>query len=168
MSLFHKAERICPNCGMSVPEDNLFCEACGTRYEKTEKASSPATGLYCPNGHPVENNEYTFCVICGAKLVIAPAEEIEIPSYDKPNPAPASTWICTHCGGVNEEGNSFCISCGTPGDNVLPKPDSASVIEVPAAPKPEKVVIPVRTSPASTLPDIPDIMRPLTNSDMKR
>lgn len=165
MSLFHKAERICPNCGMSVPEDNLFCEACGTRYEKPEKAPSPAAGLYCPNGHPVESSEYAFCVICGAKLVSTPAEEIELPAYEKPTPAPAATWICTQCGGVNEEENSFCISCGTPKGSVPPAPNPAPVVKVPAA---EEVVIPVRTSPASTLPDIPDIMRPLTNSDMKR
>lgn len=203
MSLFHKAERICPNCGMSVPEGNLFCEACGTRYEAPQSKPSPVSGMRCPNGHPVENGEYAFCVVCGAKLVEAAGEETA--------PEQASGWRCEKCGSSNEEGNLFCVNCGT-ARGAEPAPENARTVALwrcgkcgsensdedgfcvncgtargaEAAPeavpaveatdsglektiitKPEDVVIPER-KPSAPLPEIPDIMKPLTNSDMRR
>lgn len=269
-NLFHRTNRICPNCGMSVPEDNLFCEACGTRYE-APAATVSNNQRRCPNGHPVENDEYSFCIICGVKLI--EQEEIVIPepvpsgwtcscggkndadnafcitcgkpkSSAAPEAAPASGWTCS-CGNINDDDCAFCISCGSPKGSAAPAAEPETAPEAapasgwtcscgnvndddcafcincgspkggsapvaapeaaPAAPvsgwtcscgavndddcafcitcgtpkggrKPEpvgapsdSVVIPKAASkPMSSLPDIPDIMRPLSNKDMKR
>lgn len=74
----------CPNCDHENPGEYSFCEACGTKLEKT--LICPACELENPSGSK-------FCSNCGTLL---------------------GTKICPTCNRVNEARNKFCEKCGTP------------------------------------------------------
>lgn len=116
INLFHNTKRICSNCGMSVPEGNMFCEECGAKYEPAAepatKKSSTSSRMYCPNGHQTNNDGSLFCVECGTRLI--EQEEIEMTEN------PPIGWTCS-CGGTNDGSSVFCTNCGLPKtENAIP------------------------------------------------
>lgn len=194
-SLFHNTKRICNNCGMSVPEGNMFCEACGAKYESVaesaKKKDSTSGRMYCPNGHQTNDDGSLFCVECGTLLI--EREEIEI------SESPAVGWTCS-CGGTNDADSMFCTSCGQhkPGEGIsvekpvsgwicscggtndeesmfcvscgnrrMPEPKTMPKVTESEKPVIENPVIP-NPKPNRDIPAIPDIMRPLTNNDMMK
>ena len=131
---------ICPNCGAKNTPDNSYCEDCGYNMKN---ASEHAAALFCPNGHSVSESGLRkgFCDVCGEKLVT-----------EKPGKK------CSVCGAINPESCEYCENCGHPLDEEC---------ETPPDPE-ERIVMPPSHTPKDPLPDIPDIMRTLTNDDMKR
>lgn len=154
--------KICLNCGAENPSSNRFCEDCGYDMNKTPAApAAPVAALFCPNGHSIGKTGLSmgFCDVCGEKLVSEmPVVELEEPRLDPEsiNPLlPTSTHgkKCSSCGMINPESGVFCEECGHAlGEEPLPP----ILEETPTY------------SSKGTLPDIPDIMRPMTNDDMKR
>lgn len=62
-------ERICPNCGMRMPENGQFCTACGTKYLEKEGEEEEAAVEYrcCVScGEPILTDAL-YCTKCGAK-----------------------------------------------------------------------------------------------------
>lgn len=155
--------KVCPNCGAKNPSSNRFCEDCGYDLNKAAAsvpvASPPKSALYCPNGHTVGDTSLGFCDVCGEKLTSVmptskPSEPIDIPV---PPVLPVHESLgkkCPSCGAVNPEDGLFCEECG------------ASL----TAGHTEGIIPPtiIDRTPVRELPDIPDIMRTLTNDDMKR
>ena len=157
---------ICPNCGAKNPSSNRFCEDCGYDLNKAPASGSASpSALFCPNGHSVSETGLSmgFCDVCGEKLVseMSAAKSIE-PLFDpepvEPQPpTPASGKKCPVCGAVNPETGMFCEECGQ------------SLAEAPVPPvHGEPVVVSPSHHAKEPLPDIPDIMRTMTNEDMKR
>ena len=155
--------KICPNCGAKNPTSNRFCEDCG--YDMNKATSSFATGvpLYCPNGHTVSDTSLGFCDVCGEKLTsVKPISEasgttsisdLVADDVSVVSPAVASHGKkCPSCGAMNPEDGMFCEECGA-ALAVIPDLATESI---------------VRHTTIRELPDIPDIMRTLTNNDMKR
>lgn len=154
MGFFDVSERICPNCGMTVPEGNRFCEECGTPYTEKEKTppthTPPKTGkkMFCPNGHAVNDGE--FCLVCGSKLVDT------VPEPDPtPDPEPNVGWVCSKCFAVNSDDSIFCTNCGGSRNE---KTEPSGYADKSTG----------KTTEEKTIPDIPSIMQPLTEDDMKR
>ena len=152
----------CPNCGARNPSTNRFCEDCGYDMNKASASSSaPASALFCPNGHTVSEYGLSmgFCDVCAEKLVtekpvIKPVE----PEQVKPLiPTPTQGKKCPRCGTINPKSNVYCEEC------------SQALVEAPLPSTPEKLTVMPPSHPSrDPLPDIPDIMRPMTNDDMKR
>ena len=158
--------RMCPNCGAKNPYSNRFCEDCGYDMNKDPASrSTPATTLFCPNGHSVSETGLSmgFCDVCGEKLVSEmPVVIIAEPQVDREPakplpPTPTRGKKCPVCGMINPESGVFCEECGH------------ALVEEALPPTHEEsfVISPSNTS-RDSLPDIPDIMRPMTNNDMKR
>ena len=157
----------CPNCGFSNPSSNRFCEDCGYDLNKAPvSGSAPAVALFCPNGHTVSKAGLGmgFCDVCGEKLVsempvvVKPLGSLFDPPPVEPlPPTPTHGKKCPACGTINPEGNMFCEECGE------------ALVEAPLPPTHgESIVISPSHPSREPLPDIPDIMRPMTNNDMKR
>ena len=156
--------KICPNCGAKNPSSNRFCEDCGYDMNKAPASSSaPVSDLLCPNGHTVSETGLSmgFCDVCGEKLVsempvIKPVEHhCGLPV--EPPPTPTHGKKCSVCGTINSESGVFCEECGQ------------ALVEAPLPPTPEDPIVISSSHPSKApLPDIPDIMRPMTNNDMKR
>lgn len=156
--------KICPNCGAKNPSSNRFCEDCGFDMNKVTPPSRPEATLYCPNGHTVSDPSLGFCDVCGEKLtsvmpIYKAPDAIPTSNPDADTPVPPVLPVverhgkkCPSCGALNPEDGKFCEECGA----------ALSVIPEPV---PETIV---RHTPIRELPDIPDIMRTLTNNDMKR
>lgn len=158
--------RVCPNCGAKNPSTNRFCEDCGYDMNKASASSSvPASALFCPNGHTVSEAGLSmgFCDECGEKLVsempvVKPAEPVFKPEPVTPlPPTPTHGKKCPKCGTINPESGVFCEECGH------------ALVEAPLPPTREEPIVISPSCPSKEpLPDIPDIMRPMTNNDMKR
>jgi len=96
----------CPSCGSEVTAAERFCEACGAPLSPTVEVAVPG-----PDGgeSPVELSS-------------------AVPPAGSPiAPAPASSPVCTSCGGtVGEDG--YCTTCGTkalsPRDHYVEQPAS--------------------------------------------
>ena len=168
------ATKVCPNCGAKNPKANRFCEDCGYDMNKVSIPSATIDRLFCPNGHTVSDTSLGFCDICGEKLTsekpVIKAPEPTPPSVpDAPTPQPpviveneSHGKKCPACGAENPEDGVFCEECGKAltAAPVLPEPSPMSE----PVPAPE---IPSHPTPKE-LPEIPSIMRMLTNNDMKR
>lgn len=129
-------------------------------------SSGSASALFCPSGHSVSETgrNMGFCDVCGEKLVSEmSAAKPEEPHFDpeplvKPFP-PTTTQgkKCPVCGTINPESGVFCEECGR------------ALVEEPIPFTPEEpIVVAPSCQSKAPLPDIPNIMRPLTNNDMKR
>ncbi len=156
--------KICPNCGAKNPSSNRFCEDCGYDMNKAPASSSAAaSALFCPNGHAVSDTGLSmgFCDVCGEKLVteMPAVKPIEIHLEPEPlPPTPTHGIKCPECGTINPDGGAFCEECG-----------HHLVEEAPLPPMPEAHIVISPSHPSKDpMPDIPDIMRPMTNNDMKR
>ena len=67
----------CSRCETTNPEDNLFCEGCGTRMG--DSAPAAATADLCVCGVPLsEMDADGFCSGCGRRLKRPPEDHIEI------------------------------------------------------------------------------------------
>ena len=154
--------KICPNCGAKNPSSNRFCEDCGCDMNKVPASSSaPASALFCPNGHSVSETglRFGFCDVCGEKLVseMPAVKPADVHMDPEPIPTPTHGIKCPKCGAINPEGGAFCEECGH------------ALTEAPLPPVSETPIVISPSHPSrSPLPDIPDIMRPMTNNDMKR
>lgn len=163
--------KVCPNCGAKNPSSNRFCEDCGYDMNKASASSPTPSGpkapLYCPNGHTVGDTSLGFCDVCGEKLTsvmptprAAESAPISNPVIDTPKPPVPPVHEshgkkCPSCGAMNPEDGVFCEECGAS--------LAASTKPIPDEPKPI-----IHHAPVRELPEIPDIMRTLTNNDMKR
>lgn len=59
----------CPRCGTDVPLNAAFCNACGTKMERTGGTSETnGAQRHCPVCHAVVGAEDAFCNNCGAKV----------------------------------------------------------------------------------------------------
>ena len=61
--------RICPNCGATLQDDELFCCECGTKYEEPappEPEPEPDTGGFCAKCGTQLRPGAAFCPKCGA------------------------------------------------------------------------------------------------------
>lgn len=162
--------KICPNCGAKNPSANRFCEDCGCDMNKVASSPAPKVTLFCPLGHTVSNPELGFCGVCGEKLTpempVPPAEDtapvsnpfIELPVVPPTPLDPPAGKKCPSCGAMNPEDNIFCQECAA---NLTAAPTATSTPGPSLKPS-------FRPAPTHDLPDIPDIMRTLTNNDMKR
>lgn len=57
---------VCPNCGQEIPNNSLFCPACGTKVEASSVSeSSYITCKCCGNSLPEGS---LFCTSCGNPL----------------------------------------------------------------------------------------------------
>lgn len=64
----------CPKCVALIPDEDLFCESCGSRVQtEPEPAPEPETECPCLTG-TVELDEEGFCLLCGRR-VLRPAED---------------------------------------------------------------------------------------------
>ena len=156
--------RICPNCGAKNPATNRFCEDCGYDMNKASAASKPSAALFCPNGHDAGDTSLGFCDVCGEKLiserpVVKPLEPVFEPKPVEPVVPLTPTHVkkCPSCGAINPEDGVFCEECG----KALAKAPIPTV-------DPEPIVVSHVRPSEKSIPDIPDIMRPMTNNDMKR
>ena len=67
----------CRHCETTNPEDNLFCEGCGTRIGGSTPVETPADACVC--GVPLsEMDADGFCSGCGRRLKRPPEDHIEI------------------------------------------------------------------------------------------
>ena len=57
--------RICPNCGATLQDDELFCCECGTKYEEPAPPE-PETGGFCAKCGMQLRPGAAFCPRCGA------------------------------------------------------------------------------------------------------
>lgn len=156
--------KICPNCGAKNPSANRFCEDCGYDMNKATSSLTTKATLYCPNGHTISDPSLGFCDVCGEKLtsvmpISKSADVISASASVADAPISPVTPIvephgkkCPSCGAMNPEDGMFCEECGA-ALAIIPEPITESI---------------VRHTPIRELPDIPDIMRTLTNNDMKR
>lgn len=59
----------CENCGADVPVSAAFCNACGTKVNRTEVLNESAEDKkICPACHVAVEKDNLFCNHCGAKL----------------------------------------------------------------------------------------------------
>ncbi len=59
----------CPKCGADVPLNAAFCNACGTKMERTGSVSETnGAQRHCPVCHAAVSAEDSFCNNCGAKV----------------------------------------------------------------------------------------------------
>lgn len=77
----------CPNCGMPVNEDSIFCCSCGTRLKGEEPAvDQPAEAsdtVICPQCGSEMKNDMRFCTACGTPLI---AQEPVVEDIPQPEP----------------------------------------------------------------------------------
>lgn len=125
-----------------------------------------AESKICPNCGAQNPASNRFCEDCGYDMNKAPAS----------GSVPVSAAFCPNGHIVNETGLAlgFCDVCGEKLVSQMPdiQPvetyfDSEMVRPLPPTHEDPIVISPYPPS-KDPLPDIPDIMRPLTNSDMKR
>ncbi len=63
-------ERVCPSCGIKLPEKGQFCPACGTRYPQQEEETGEEAAVEfhtCKNCGAQVMDQEAFCTKCGAK-----------------------------------------------------------------------------------------------------
>ena len=59
----------CPKCGADVPLNAAFCNACGTKMERTgDTSETNGAQRHCPVCHAAVSAEDSFCNNCGAKV----------------------------------------------------------------------------------------------------
>ena len=103
---------ICKKCGKQVPEESLFCFACGAKIEKEPpKPHCSKCGAELPEGS-------LFCMMCGERVIQEPPEPV-IPK-------------CAQCGAELLGNELFCMKCGhkvgtpaTPAPQPAPQPEPA-------------------------------------------
>ncbi|MBR3276640.1 MAG: zinc ribbon domain-containing protein [Eubacterium sp.] len=122
------AVKLCPHCGNSVGDDDLFCMVCGTRIVRVAEEEDEAVCSQCGKPRP---EGAVFCRFCGfrfdaegAALELEP-EEIPAPEPEEipapepveipaPEPeAPVKMKHCINCGKEIEADVIFCYHCGT-------------------------------------------------------
>ena len=123
---------ICPKCQRRLSADFLKCPYCG---ENLESLYEPAFDKkICPKCGNETAPDDTFCMVCGAPL--KPAEETTAVPAEEPAKKPehvpelvldSNPFVllelekekldvkrkCPKCGKEAEEGDVFCIRCGT-------------------------------------------------------
>ncbi len=88
----------CPHCGSYVPNNVVYCTACGSRV-------IPETSKICPQCGLIVDRETMFCPRCGTRV---PDEE---PNSKKTVSAAQVT--CRACGAVVDADSLFCPVCGS-------------------------------------------------------
>ena len=87
----------CPNCGVQLNDDCLFCTECGNPIPQ---------GDVCPQCGAIINEGSVFCENCGKRLdetkSDSQAETISENTQKK----------CPHCGTLVNDDDVFCENCG--------------------------------------------------------
>ena len=110
------AKKVCPKCGKTVGEEQIFCDRCGTDLRKKPE---PPKENRCKACGKVIDKDVVFCRFCGAstKDIPVPPTPPEPPTHpERPVPSPDKvkrTAICPHCGAKQMEGTVTCKYCGT-------------------------------------------------------
>lgn len=116
------AKKVCPKCGKTVGEEQLFCDSCGTDLRKKPE---PPKENRCKACGKVIDKDVAFCRFCGASTKDLPVPPTPpeppvppMPSTPHVRPVPSSdkvkrTAICPHCGAKQMEGTVICKYCGT-------------------------------------------------------
>ena len=118
---------ICPECGMPVNEDSVFCSSCGARLKEAEPVEEPEPDpsiIICPRCGSEMRKDMRFCTACGNPL----SDPAPVPAQPEPEPEPAAEpdfITCPQCGNEMKKDMRFCISCGNP------------LSDLPSAPLPE-------------------------------
>lgn len=74
---------VCPNCGRSYREGDIFCEGCGFKLNNLTGGNETETSRICPNcGHEI-SLEDAFCQFCGKKLIEEEKNSVDKTSEDK-------------------------------------------------------------------------------------
>ena len=98
----------CERCGAEVPNDSLFCSACGNPIPKRTAPKPPANAVICPSCGNQVKKETMFCIYCGQPM---PAAQEALHASD---PAPVTEKVCPACGfKTKDQGTNFCFNCGT-------------------------------------------------------
>lgn len=85
----------CPGCGAEVPDNALFCNACGTKMPPKPVAAPAADVVVCANcGNQLPAGQ-KFCSKCGSPIQ---SPEKTCPNCGKTLPADAA--FCTGCGSM--------------------------------------------------------------------
>ncbi len=67
----------CPACAATLPDDDVFCEECGTRLQPLSSQSSEPALCLC--GAPDDQlDDDGYCLSCGRRCRPAPADHLEI------------------------------------------------------------------------------------------
>ncbi len=118
---------ICATCGCDNPGNLVFCQECGQRLGPRVAAPTPAVGM--------------------GIVPLAPSPvAATVPQPVAPPPPVPATVTCARCGGANQGGIRYCVTCG----NALGAPPTA-----PAAASPVRSPEPVVAAPRAPPPAAP-------------
>lgn len=112
----------CPKCGKEIQSGAAFCMHCGTPVEDLHKYSTSEEPTYPAVAN--QQTEAAKCMEAPAKINMQSTENQVVSSdsmtettrtdtMEKKNTTKALRF-CTKCGNQLEEGEKFCIHCGTP------------------------------------------------------
>lgn len=114
-----KGIKLCESCGAEVPENALFCFACGNKMpdSKFVVPDGQTRCRRCGSLQPIGNR---FCMNCGQLIeeVISvedgeskrtAQESAETPTHEEEKEEAS---FCIHCGSPLEPGDLFCSECG--------------------------------------------------------
>ena len=89
----------CPECGVEVNAENIFCPECGHKF----------SFIHCPECGAKLDEEGTFCQECGHKLEDdSKKEEVKEDNSKKED----NLKSCSNCGTKVSEDSKFCPECG--------------------------------------------------------
>ena len=101
----------CGNCGSDLPDDSVYCMACGRKVDDEQRgavnyADLPfGTVIVCPKCGAKNSRTDRWCGSCDAELDGAKKQ--------RASPAPKGP-ECPKCGASSLAGSSYCRKCGAP------------------------------------------------------